>query len=467
MEKKENFSEWYAEVVELAGLTDKRYPVKGLNVWTPYGWKLMRLIDEIIRCEMEKTQHQEVCFPLLIAEDQFAKEADHIRGFGDEVYWVTKAGGEDLDKKLLLRPTSETAMYPIFNLWVRSHADLPLKTFQLVNTFRYDTKQTRAFIRVREIHFFEAHTCHIDFEDAEGQIEEDLKIMESLAKKLCIPYLVLKRPEWDKFPGAFYSLAADSLLPSGKTMQIGTIHQYKENFAKPYEITYEDEKGEHRYVHQTTYGMSERLVGAIVGVHGDDLGLIIPPDVAPYQIVIVPILAKGLQDKVTLECEKLKEELLKAGFRVHLDLRDVRPGSKYFDWEIRGVPLRIELGQRDMEKGVVTFVRRDTGQKKEIDRAKLVEHVSETLREIAENLLDMASKFLLENTKSAASLEDIKGKAGIFKVGWCEGEGCGLEMEETTDMKVLGTPMEKEEYKGECLVCKKSTEIVVYLAKTY
>ena len=187
MKKDENFSEWYPEVVEAAGLTDKRYPIKGMNVWTPYGWKLMRLIDGLIRAEMEATGHDEVCFPLLIAEGQFEKEAEPIKGFGDEVYWVTWAGGEDLDVRLLLRPTSETAMYPIFALWVRSHADLPLKTFQLVNTFRYDTKQTRAFIRVREIHFFEAHTCHVDFEDAERQIAEDLEIMERLAKKMCLP----------------------------------------------------------------------------------------------------------------------------------------------------------------------------------------------------------------------------------------------------------------------------------------
>jgi prolyl-tRNA synthetase len=195
---KSDFNEWYANVVELSNLTDKRYPIKGMNVWTAYGWKVMRLIDGLMRDEMSRTGHDEVSFPLLISEEQFAKEAEHIKGFDDEVYWVTRAGGEELDVKLLLRPTSETAMYPIFALWVRSHSDLPLKTFQLVNTFRYDTKQTRAFIRVREIHFFEAHTCHSDFDDAERQIAEDLEIMESLGKKLCLSYLLLKRPDADR-----------------------------------------------------------------------------------------------------------------------------------------------------------------------------------------------------------------------------------------------------------------------------
>ncbi len=192
---KNNFSEWYNEIIELANLSDKRYPIKGMNVWPAYGWRLMQNIDKLIRSEMEMTGHDEVCFPLLISEEQFAKEAEHIKGFDKEVYWVTTAGGEPLDVKLLLRPTSETAMYPIFSLWIRSHADLPLKTFQLVNTFRYDTKQTRAFIRVREIHFFEAHTCHSTFEDAEKQIHEDLMIMERLGKKLCLPHLLLKRPD--------------------------------------------------------------------------------------------------------------------------------------------------------------------------------------------------------------------------------------------------------------------------------
>jgi prolyl-tRNA synthetase len=467
MKKSENFSEWYAEIVEVSGLTDKRYPIKGMNVWTPYGWKLMRLIDDMIREEMEETGHSEVSFPLLISEDQFAKEAEHIKGFGDEVYWVTKAGGQELEVKMLLRPTSETAMYPIFALWIRSHADLPLKTFQLVNTFRYDTKQTRAFIRVREIHFFEAHTCHVDFKDAEKQIAEDLEIMQRLGKKLCLPFLPLKRPDWDKFPGAFYSLAADTLMPSGRTMQIGTIHQYKENFSKPYNIKYEDENGDHQYVHQTTYGMSERLIGALVGVHGDDLGLILPPDIATYQIVIVPILAKGIQEKVIEVCKKLETQLKDAGFRVVFDTREVRPGSKYFDWEIRGVPLRLELGQRDMNKGVVTFARRDTGQKKEVERENLIPQVKETLGEIADNLEKRAYELLKENIILATSLEEAKEAKGIVKFGWCGEESCGLEIEESTDMKVLGTPVEKEEFSGQCLICSKPTDIVAYLAKTY
>ena len=392
MKKAEDFSEWYNEIVEKANLTDKRYPIKGMNVWTPYGWKIMQAIDGHIRQEFDATNHNEVCFPLLIPEEQFQKEKEHIKGFDAEVFWVTYAGLNPLDVKLLLRPTSETAMYPMFALWVRSHADLPLKTYQIVNTFRYETKQTRAFIRVREIHFFESHTCHVDFEDAERQVKENYEIMERLSKKWCIPYRLLKRTDWDKFPGAFYTVGIDTSLPSGRSLQLGSIHQYKENFSRPYEIKYEDEKGEHKYVHQTTYGMSERLVGAVVAIHGDDKGLVLPPDIATNQVVIIPVLAKGATDVVSKAARDLYDELKAAGVRVHLDERDVRPGVKYFDWELKGVPLRLELGMRDMDKGMVTLVRRDTGEKSQRDRQGIVPAVRETLAQISREMFERAKK---------------------------------------------------------------------------
>jgi len=311
--KTEDFNEWYNEIVELADLCDKRYPIKGMNVWRPFGWQLMSHVDFLIRQEMNKSNHQEVMFPLLIPERLFQKEADHIEGFGSEVFWVTHAGHNELEERWLLRPTSETAMYPVFSQWIRSHADLPLKTYQIVNSFRYETKQTRAFIRVREIHFFEAHTCHVDFNDAECQVEQDKQIADKLLKKLCLPYIFNKRPEWDKFAGAFYTISIDVLMPSGRTLQLGSIHQYKDNFAKPYDITYETEEGTHAYVHQTTYGMSERLLGAVVGIHGDDKGLVLPPDVVPIQVVIIPIILKVRKTLLLMHVMKwLNRYLIKA-----------------------------------------------------------------------------------------------------------------------------------------------------------
>ena len=463
MKKAEDFSEWYNEIVEKANLTDKRYPIKGMNVWTPYGWKIMQAIDSQIRHEFDSTDHQEVCFPLLIPEDQFAKEKEHIKGFDAEVFWVTHAGLNPLDVKLLLRPTSETAMYPMFALWVRSHADLPLKTYQIVNTFRYETKQTRAFIRVREIHFFESHTCHADFEDAERQVKENYEIMERLGKQWCIPYKLLKRTDWDKFPGAFYTVGIDTVLPSGRSLQLGSIHQYKENFSKPYDIKYEDESGEHKYVHQTTYGMSERLVGAIVAIHGDDKGLVLPPEVATSQVVIVPVLAKGETEKVSKAAKELCDELKAASVRVHLDVRDVRPGVKYYDWELKGVPLRLELGMRDIANGKVTFVRRDTGEKSLVDRAHAAMGVKDMLSRISREMLARAQAELDGSIVTVDKLEGLPEK--VIRTGWCGGADCGKEIETRSDRNILGTPVDGEHFDGACVVCGKPTKTPVYLAR--
>ncbi|MEM2944385.1 MAG: proline--tRNA ligase [Methanomassiliicoccales archaeon] len=463
MRKEENFSEWYNEIVEKANLTDKRYPVKGMNVWTPYGWKIMLLIDSIIRRECDATGHEEVCFPLLIPETEFKKEKEHIKGFDAEVYWVTHAGTNPLDIRLLLRPTSETAMYPIFSLWIRSHSDLPLKVYQIVNTFRYETKQTRAFIRVREIHFFESHTCHIDEEDAQRQIEEDFVILEKVARSLCLPYLLLKRTEWDKFPGAYYTVGVDTALPDGRSLQLGSIHHYRENFSRPFEIKYEDPNGNIRYVHQTTFGMSERLVGAVVGVHGDDRGLILPPDIAPFQVVIIPILAKGKSEVVMNEACTLKNELANAGIRVKLDDRDDRPGSKFFDWEIKGVPLRLEIGTRDIEQGVVTYARRDRGDRGRISRSGVVESVRNILSEISASLLGKARENLIRSIETIDSFDNIPKK--IVRFGWCGSQECGKHFEEVTDLKLLGTPYHHEQFDGKCIICGKHTETVAYAAK--
>jgi prolyl-tRNA synthetase len=462
---KENFSEWYNNVIDLANLSDKRYPIKGMNVWTPYGWKLMRNIDEHIRSEMDATGHDEVCFPLLIPKTEFAKEAEHIKGFDAEVYWVTHGGVNELDVPLLLRPTSETAMYPVFGLWIRSHSDLPLKTYQLVNVFRYETKQTRSFIRIREIHFFEAHTCHSDFEDAERQVQEDIEIWKRLSKQLCLPSLLTKRPDWDKFAGAFYTIGLDCIMPMGRALQLGSIHQYKENFSKPYNILYEDENGEHKHVHQTTYGMSERLIGAIVGVHGDNKGIILPPAIAPYQVVIIPILSKKSRDLVTSECENIRDELKNKGIRSHIDDRDIRPGNKFYDWELRGVPLRLELGPRDIESNSVVIVRRDTGYKQQVSRESLADSMLTILDTMAQELYSAAEQKLQDGITDVDSMEDAKDVTGIVKMGWCGEEECGLMMAEYIDKDMLGVPIDEEVYQGQCGQCGKPTETAAYFAK--
>ena len=466
MQKDTDFSEWYNDLVEKANLSDKRYPIKGMNVWTPYGWKIMRNIDQFIRKELDSTGHDEVCFPLLIPETEFKKEKDHIKGFDSEVYWVTHAGLNELDVRLVVRPTSETAMYPMFSLWVRSHTDLPLKIYQIVNTFRYETKQTRSFIRVREIHFFESHTCHTTEEDAQKQVEEDIQILSDLMKELCIPYSLLRRTEWDKFPGAYYTVGLDTAMPNGRMLQIGSIHHYRTNFSIPYNITYEDADGEHKHVHQTTYGMSERLVGAMIGVHGDDKGLVLPPGVAPVQAVIIPILSKGNADADMKEAEKIRAVLERAGIRVKLDDRDDRPGSKYYDWEIKGVPLRLELGGRDIEKNVVTFVRRDTGEKGTIAIDDVEEGTALILNMISSALMEKAKATQMSKLQEITSLDNVpEGK--VLRFGWCGCEECGHKFEDTYDLKILGRPYPKEKgYSGKCLICGKEAEQPTLAART-
>ena len=467
VKKSEDFNEWYNEIVELADLCDKRYPIKGMNIWRPYGWKLMNNVDRLIRDEMVKTNHQEVCFPLLIPESLFKKEEEHIEGFGKEVFWVTHAGTNQLEERWLLRPTSETAMYPIFSLWIRSHTDLPLKTFQIVNTFRYETKQTRAFIRVREIHFFEAHTCHVDFEDAERQIKEDKEIAHRLLQKLCLPYVLSKRPEWDKFAGAYYTISIDVLMPSGRTLQIGSIHQYRDNFAKPYEISYETEKGAHAFCHQTTYGMSERLLGALIGVHGDNKGLIIPPEVAPLQVVIIPIIFKGKEKGVFEASETLHKKLLHARIRSHIDDRETTPGNKYYDWELKGVPLRVEIGPKDIEKNELTMVRRDIVKKKSVPLKDAEKAIQDELQALDQNLYTNAEKFLKENMYYVLTVEGAKEKTGIVALPWCGNKDCALEIENVLEGNTLGEPIENAVCTDLCPVCGMSAKTWMRYAKSY
>ncbi len=461
---KQNFPEWYNEVIEKAGLVDKRYPVKGMHVWLPYGWKLMRNIDEYFRKIFTEHNHEEVYFPLLVPETEFKKEGEHIKGFEDEVYWVTHGGTTPLDVKLVLRPTSETAMYPLFSLWIRTHADLPLKIFQIVNVFRYETKQTRTFIRVREVHFFESHTAHATAEEAEEQIRENIEIWKKVAKKLALPYVLVRKADWDKFPGAHYSIGAETIMPSGRTLQIATIHQYLQNFSKAYDIQYLKEDGTHDYVHQTTFGMSERLVGAIVGIHGDDRGLIIPPEIAPIQVVIIPIVMKD-KERILEEARKIKGEL-EGHYRVHLDDRDnYTPGYKFYDWELKGVPLRLEIGPRDLEKGQVVLVRRDTFEKISVGREEYIQKIGELLGDIQSNLLSRAEKEMASRIKNFDILEGIKEHDGIAVVSWCGSEECGHKIEELTEKKIIGIPMEKR--KGKCVICGKETDTLAYVAKPY
>ncbi|OPY19779.1 MAG: Proline--tRNA ligase [Methanomethylovorans sp. PtaU1.Bin093] len=466
---KKDFSEWYNELLQVAEIMDVRYPVKGLYVWYPFGFTIRKNVYNIIR-ELLDRDHMETMFPLLIPEHEFMKEAEHIKGFEDEVYWVTHGGTSPLDVKLALRPTSETAIYPMYKLWVRSHADLPLKLYQVVNTFRYETKHTRPLIRLREITSFkEAHTVHATWEEAAEQVDEAIRIYTEFYKRLAVPVLASKRPDWDKFPGADYTIAVDALMPDGKTLQVGTAHHLGDNFARTFDIKYENPAGEQVYVHQTCYGVSERSIAALISIHGDDKGLVLPPEVAPIQVVIIPIVFKDSSD-VIHACEKVQQLLQDAGIRVKIDLSDDRPGAKYYRWEMKGVPLRLEIGPRDLKNGVAVLVRRDTGEKRQAPLENISHETQETLEVIQSALFEKAVADVQARIFTCSSLEDVKEKLpeGIALLPWCGDKACGLQIEEKIGAGILGIPTGQEEgHKGQCPVCGKDASVKVYVARKY
>lgn len=466
---KKDFSEWYNELLQVAEIMDVRYPVKGLYVWYPFGFTIRKNVYNIIRELLDK-DHMETLFPLLIPEHEFMKEAEHIKGFENEVYWVTHGGTSPLDVKLALRPTSETAIYPMYKLWVRSHADLPLKLYQIVNTFRYETKHTRPLIRLREITSFkEAHTVHATWEEAAGQVNEAIRIYTEFYRRLAVPVLASKRPDWDKFPGADYTIAVDALMPDSKTLQVGTAHHLGDNFARTFDIKYENPAGEQIYAHQTCYGVSERSIAALISIHGDDKGLVLPPEVAPIQVVIIPIVFKDSSD-VIQACEKVQQLLQDAGVRVKIDLSDDRPGAKYYRWEMKGVPLRLEIGPRDLKNGVAVLVRRDTGEKRQAPLENILEEVEGSLKVIQSTLFDKAVADVQARIYSCSSLEDVKNKLpeGIALLPWCGEKACGLQIEEEIGAGILGIPTGQEEgHKGQCPVCGKDASVKVYVARKY
>lgn len=457
---KQDFSAWYNDILWRAEIMDVRYPVKGLYVWFPYGFAIRKHVYQRLRDLLDR-DHQETLFPLLIPEQEFMKEAEHIKGFEEEVYWVTHGGTTPLEVKLALRPTSETAIYPMYALWVRSHADLPVKYYQIVNTFRYETKQTRPLIRLREITSFkEAHTVHATWEEAEAQVEEAIRLYRQFYEGLCIPTLVSRRPDWDKFPGADYTIAIDAIMPNGKTLQIGTVHHLGDHFSRTFNITYEDKNGEQKLAHQSCYGISERSIAALISIHGDDRGLVLPPAVATVQVVIVPITIGKRHEDVMAAANTVFSELTAAGFRVKLDKRDMRPGAKYYWWELRGVPLRLELGPRDLDAGKVMAVMR-TGQKQSIGIATITEEVHRVFREITDTIRARAEDHTQSRLCPADALAGLTATLDQDKVAvvhWCQQRGCGDAIENKTNASILGTDVRSSyvpSTDGPCIACGK------------
>lgn len=470
---KSEFSEWFNAIIDIGQIMDVRYPVKGLYVWYPFGFGIRKRVYNIIRDVMDNSGHDETLFPLLIPETEFMKEADHIKGFEDEVFWVTHGGVTPLDVRLALRPTSETAIYPMYQLWIRSHADLPLKLYQVVNTFRHETKHTRPLIRLREITSFkEAHTVHATWEDAKNQVDEAVGLYTDIYRQLSVPVLVSKRPDWDKFPGGDYTIALDTIMPDGKTLQIGTVHHLGTNFAKTYDIMYENAEGEQEYVNQTCYGISERSIAAVISVHGDDKGLVLPPAVAPIQAVVIPVLFKDTIEEVMAACNTIVAALKAQGIRVEMDAGDLRPGAKYYKWELKGSCLRIEIGPRDLEKNSAVLVRRDKGEKQFVSLDGIADTVQAELKQMGDDLYARADEKMKSMITPCRTLDEVLGVLGSGKgvaaVSWCGCEECGKAIEDQTNASILGTPnTETDILPDRCPVCGKDAGQIVFIGKMY
>jgi prolyl-tRNA synthetase len=469
-----HFGKWFRHVLKDAAIIDQRYPIKGMTVWLPYGFKIRGKLLQKLRELHDSTGHQEMLFPLLIPETSLAKEAEHVKSFEGELFWVTRGGLTPLDVKLALRPTSEAAIGPMLKLWIRSHADLPIKLYQIVNTFRYETKATRPLIRVREIdNFKEAHTAHATEEEAEKQVLEGIEIYRKFFDTLGVPYKISRRPNWDKFPGAVYTASFEQIMPDGRTLQIGTVHNLGQNFAKAFDVTYETEKGGREYVWQTCYGISGRSIAGLLAAHGDDNGAVLPPTIAPIQVVIVPIPYKKMEKEINEACQDVASNLKKANIRVEVDLRqDLTPGAKYYYWESRGVPIRVEIGPKDVKQGEVTVVRRDTFEKQTFKTHQLTVAIKKIITKTTDDLREKARQWMNEHMHRVTNFEEAKKllrkKAGIVELLWCGSTECGHKLEEEANARVLGTPMDlKEKIEGNCVLCRKKAKSIVRISVAY
>ncbi len=468
--KEENFSRWFDEVLFKAEILDERYPVKGMYVWLPFGYELMENVMNVMERLMRQTGHKRVYFPGVVPEGVLSREFRFIKGFEDSIYWITRLGKQEIKEKLALRPTSEAIMYEVLNRWITSYKDLPLRIYQIVPVYRYETKATRPMLRVREIVFFkEGHTFHATYEDAVEQVELEVWIYKKFYDELLVPYVVVKTTPWDTFPGAKYNYDLITIMPDGKALELGSAINFGDLFARTYGLEYMDENGEKRNVNTTSFGISERSLAALIAIHGDNRGLKLPPKLAPIQIVVVPIPSKGYEDKV-LEYAKQVRDSLAGEYRIELDDTDERPGYKFFKWEMKGVPVRIEVGRKEYEERTLTIFRRDTMERSLIPFDELKSRVESLFNEIEEEMRRQAREYFEERTVHAKTVEEIRENVGekIVSFPWCGLEECGHEVEEEVGYGILGYEENALEGKGEkCVICGREAKHRAWIGRSY
>ncbi len=476
--KEKDFSGWYTEIINKAELADVRYNIKGFvcyRAWATISIKKMYAKYERL---LEKKGHLPLIMPTLIPESNFNLEADHVKGFTPEVFWVTEAGseGNKLSERLALRPTSETALYKMYALWIRSYKDLPFKRYQSCQVFRYEGKMTRPFFRAREFHWIESHDVFATEEDAMNQVKEDMETTyQMLQDEFAIPIIFFERPQWDKFAGAISTYAADALMGSGKVLQLPSTHYLGQNFAKPFEVKFVDENGEEQYGYQTCYGPAiSRIYGAMIAFLGDDKGLVLPFDLAPIQIVIVPILFKNKENIVQQKAQELHDKLAE-DYAVKIDDSDNSPGSKFYYWEMKGVPFRIEIGPRDIEKKQVVLVRRHDNEKIFIPESNLNSKIKELAQNYTQEIKNRNIKDFEEQIEACYELDSAKEaleKGKIVCCGFCsidmESYRCAEIVEKELGGYVRGKRVDEEKHEfANCIVCNEPATCTVYIAKSY
>ena len=460
----EDFAKWYTDIVlkaELADYTD----TKGCIAIKPYGYAIWENIQKYTDDLFKKAGVKNVYFPVLIPESLLQKEKDHVEGFAPEVAWVTEAGGQKLDERLCIRPTSETIITTMYSKWLSSWRELPFLYNQWCSVLRWE-KETRPFLRSREFLWQEGHTIHETAKEAQERTLQMLDIYADVVENLlAIPVIKGIKTETEKFAGADETYTIEAMTYDGKALQSGTSHYFGQNFTKPFEVKFQNREGKEEYAYQTSWGISTRLIGAVIMAHGDNRGLKLPPRVAPIQAVIVPIAIKkeGVLENADKLYEKLKEE-----YRVELDRRDqYSPGYKFNDWEMKGVPVRIELGPKDIENHVCVIVRRDTSEKIEVLLDEVERRLGEILEEIQRNMYDTCVKRVQEKTTIAHNLEEfeknINENQGYVKTMWCGDQACEDKVKEETGAPSRCMPFEQEHIGDTCVCCgKPATKMVIW-----
>lgn len=467
----EDFSRWYLDVIKKADLMSYS-PVRGCIVFKPDSYEIWENMQRELDARFKETGHRNAYFPLFIPESFFQKEKDHIEGFNPELPWVTEAGGEKLEERLAIRPTSETMVGHMYSEWINSYRDLPLLINQWANVVRWE-KRTQPFLRTSEFLWQEGHTAHEDEADARRETMLMLEIYRDFAENfLAIPVIVGQKTPSEKFAGAVETFSIEAMMKDGKAVQAGTSHYLGTNFAVAFDIKYLDRENQHTFVHTTSWGSSTRLIGALIMVHGDDRGLVIPPKVAPQQVVMIPIGPPKTREQVIQRVDELYAQLKKAGVRVKVDDRaDQSPGWKFNEYEMRGVPIRVELGPRDMDNGQVVLVSRVTGEKKVVAQSNFVEEVQNLLAEIQQQMYDKAKQFRDNHMIGVDSLDEFKAfledKRGFALAGWCGSDACEAQVKEETGATSRNIPFSPTERKTTCLVCGEAAVHTVIYGRSY